>query len=660
MAIEDNAHGKSELERQRDKQEADLQEEEKEVVFEEGFTMKTVIGAFFVGFIMMPGSIYLGLLVGGNLGPAAQWVTIVLFNEIARRSFLPLKRQEIYILYYVAGSLAGVGSFYGLIWWQYFIQSPAAISFGIADKVPTWVIPKANSYAITHRTFLNKDFIIPILLIIGQEILGRMSWMGLGYSLFRITSDVERLPFPMAPVAAAGATALAESNMKEESWRWQIFSTGTIIGLVYGFFYVAIPGFTGTILPNPVQIIPIPFIDLTRNTQNILPGALTGISGDLSYILAGFVIPFPIVAGTFISSFLTKIALPPYLYYHGLIPDYKLNMGTLQADLVQSFNFFLSLGIGVGIAVGIIGIAAVIKTLKTSGIFSKKQKIPTPKGRGDVNILWAIGFWFAATVGYVALCYVLVPKFPWWITAFFGFLWTPLTSYVSARMVGLTGQAFGFPMVKEASFVLSGYRGVDIWFAPIPLADYGVFAQKFREVELTRTKFTSVIKAEFLILPVVLVCSFIFWAFLWKMQPIPSAAHPFAYQMWPLQATSQALWFTANQGHSSFLMQALKWKMILAGGVGALAVYGGLALFKVPVLWFYGLVAGVGYLPHYALPTFIGALLGKYYFAKRFGKETWNAYAPVLMAGYFCGTGLMAMVAIALGLIIKSTSFLPF
>src|SRR3972149_826955 len=32
--------------------------------FEEGFTVKTVMGALFVGLIMMPGSIYLGLLVG--------------------------------------------------------------------------------------------------------------------------------------------------------------------------------------------------------------------------------------------------------------------------------------------------------------------------------------------------------------------------------------------------------------------------------------------------------------------------------------------------------------------------------------------------------------------------------------------------------------------
>ncbi|RKY61150.1 MAG: hypothetical protein DRP95_03250, partial [Candidatus Latescibacterota bacterium] len=44
--------------------------------FEDGFNIKTVWGALFVGFVMMPGAIYLGLVMGATLGGAAQWVTI--------------------------------------------------------------------------------------------------------------------------------------------------------------------------------------------------------------------------------------------------------------------------------------------------------------------------------------------------------------------------------------------------------------------------------------------------------------------------------------------------------------------------------------------------------------------------------------------------------
>ena len=52
-----------------------------------------------------------------------------------------------------------------------------------------------------------------------------------------MTSDVERLPFPMAPVQAAGATALAEAGSKEESWRWRVFSIGAMMGLIFGWWF---------------------------------------------------------------------------------------------------------------------------------------------------------------------------------------------------------------------------------------------------------------------------------------------------------------------------------------------------------------------------------------------------------------------------------------
>jgi len=65
----------------------------------DGFNWKTVVGAFFVGIVMMPASIYISLFAGRGLGPAAEWVTIILFAELARRSISSLKKQEVYVLY---------------------------------------------------------------------------------------------------------------------------------------------------------------------------------------------------------------------------------------------------------------------------------------------------------------------------------------------------------------------------------------------------------------------------------------------------------------------------------------------------------------------------------------------------------------------------------
>ena len=50
---------------------------------------------------------------------------------------------------------------------------------------------------------------------------------------------------------------------------------------------------------------------------------------------------------------------------------------------------------------------------------------------------------------------------------------TPVISYVNARMAGLTGQLVSFPLLREGAFILSGYKGIDIWFAPIPYSDHG-------------------------------------------------------------------------------------------------------------------------------------------------------------------------------------------
>src|SRR2546425_3549115 len=138
------------------------------VQFEDGFTVKTVIGAFFVGFVMLPGALYLGLVAGEGLGPAAEWVTIVLFAEVMRRSSLPMKRQEIYILYYVAAMLSSVlladrgisgGPFGHLIWLQYFRQAPQAGL--VAREIPSWAVPPAGSAALIHRSFLDTAWLIP-------------------------------------------------------------------------------------------------------------------------------------------------------------------------------------------------------------------------------------------------------------------------------------------------------------------------------------------------------------------------------------------------------------------------------------------------------------------------------------------------------------------
>ena len=112
--------------------------------FEEGFDWKTVVGAIFIGFLMMPGSMYLQLVIGTGIGPAARWVTIILFAEIAKRAHSELKQQEIFLLYYMAGA-ALASPFSGLLWNQYLVQSDAARMLGLTEHIPSWVAPGPES-----------------------------------------------------------------------------------------------------------------------------------------------------------------------------------------------------------------------------------------------------------------------------------------------------------------------------------------------------------------------------------------------------------------------------------------------------------------------------------------------------------------------------------
>lgn len=666
MANHQRMPGFDELEDARSR--AEGQAIEGEVEFKEGFTLRTLVGALFVAFIMLPGGIFLGLVAGQGIGEAAEWVTIVLFAEIARRSFQPLKKQEIYILFYVAASLTSVlaaerglsgGPFGELIWRAYAIQSPSFS--GIADQVPSWAVPTTN--IVAERSFFHAEWALPILLLILVEACVRAGWMGMGYALFRLTSDVERLPFPMAPVAASGATALAEAGNRSESWRWNVFSVGSVLGLGFGFFYLAIPIISGSIFGHSIEIFPIPFADYTKSVENIMPTALVGISFNLALVLTGFVLPWQIVLGSCIGSVLCQIVLNPFLHGAGAFPDFASG-GALSTKLTTGMNFWLSVGIGVNIAVAILGIALVVRHLRDYRAKSRASQIglSPPPGRGDFPIWWGLGAWLLSSLFLIGLCRWLVPDFPIWLLVFFGLVWSPINSYISARMTGLTGRGVSFPYLREASVVATGYKRVDVWYAPMPINDFGWAAQRFREVELTGTKLTSLIKAELFMLPVVLIASFLFWSFFWKGSQLDGNQYPFAQAMWPFNAQTEAVWKQINlQGpETAHSMQAIKPTIVAGGTAMGLAVAGAFSIFKLPMLTFYGLAGGISAWPAETIPQLIGAIVGRKVLARRFGEEKWASYAPVLLAGFSCGTGLMAMASIALSLIARSVGSGPF
>ena len=206
-----------------------------------------------------------------------------------------------------------------------------------------------------------------------------------------------------------------------------------------------------------------------------------------------------------------------------------------------------------------------------------------------------------------------------------------------------------------------GYQGIEIWYAPIPIHNYGEGHRSiFAQIELTGTSIRGIIKAEIVVFPVVIVASLLFSQFIWRLAPIPSSSYPYAQEMWHLQALNTLLMQTSTLEGNSLFFQALNAGYVSAGlGFGVLT-YFILTLFGLPVLLIYGVVRGLGQsTPHGMILEVAGALLGRFFFLRRYG-AMWRQYAPVLLAGFSCGMGLTGMFAMGFALILKSLGRLPY
>ncbi|MHB9134095.1 MAG: peptide transporter [Armatimonadota bacterium] len=648
--------------------------------FHNGFTWTAVAGAFFCGLLMMPGTIYLSLMTGGNINAA--WVTLIIFSEISRRAMKTLSTQELVVLLYVAGAMSLGGPAMQLIYRQYFVTSDPVRDAGLLGQLPSWWAPQPGSLAILERNLFHSDWLVPILLIAFMSVMGRISSYTLGYFFFRLTSDVERLPFPFAPISAAGAMALAESGEKKTTWKWKVFSIGAMLGLIFAAIQIGVPLVSGALLTKPIQIIPMPWYDSTTLTESFLPATPTGVSLDLVGVLIGMVIPFWAVVGQGAALLLTFI-LNPMLHQAGILSRWQPGMDTINTTYVNSIDFWMAFGIGVTAAVAAISIFQTVRdiirkvkeekrknkqfsstTARNEGIWS------VPAGRGDFSPWIAIAIYLACSSLVVTLCHQLVPAFPVIFLLFFTFLYTPFITYINARIIGICGQHVDIPLVRQGAFILSGYKGVEIWLAPIPIDNHGTQAQHFRITELTGTNFWSYVKADLLVIPLSFVLSFVFWGFVWHSSAIPSELFPYAQKMWDLQAKNEVLMYSATMksgGATPLFYQALHPNVPGGGGTVIGGAFGFtilafilLSTFGVPVMAIYGFIGVVGGMPHMFIPQVIGALLSKFYFQRKFGQQRFLQIAPILVAGYSTGVGLIALIGVAVNLIVKAISSAPF
>jgi hypothetical protein len=442
---------------------------------------------------------------------------------------------------------------------------------------------------------------------------------------------------------------------------------------------VGIPTITGLFLEKPVFLIPQPFLDTTIMTEGVLPATPTGVTLDLGVLILGFVLPFWAVVGTFLA-ILATIFANPFLQSSGILSRWQPGMDTVNTTFSNSIDFWMSFGIGTGVGIAVISIFSTIRSLRArlkEAKDAKNAREPghdvwaTPPGRGDYPLWLALVGYVVSALAMIYVVHLLVPAFPLPFLLLFSFVYSPFISYVNARLLGVAGQTVEIPFVREGAFILSGAKGVDIWLAPVPIENYGHLAQSFRVNELTGVKFWSLLKAELIVIPVLLLLSLMFWAFIWKSGPVPSEAFPNAALRWELIAKHQTLLFSSTfvpEGqdpatHSildSEFMQAIHPEFIATGFGVSVVLFTLLSIFGLPVMLVYGLVRGFGDLPHVMVLEIVGAMLGRFYFQKKFGPQNFLRMAPTILAGYFTGVGLIAMATIAIRLIQQAVSGTPF
>jgi len=547
---------------------------------------------------------------------------------------------------------------------------------GIIEYIPHWFAP-SDPHVLAQRSFLMKAWAAPLGLVVLMMFLTRLDHFGLGYVMFRLTSDVEDLPFPMAPVGAMGMTALADASSQKDTWRWRTFSIGGVAGIAFGFIYLAIPNVTGAVFSDALRILPLPFADLTGYTERFLPAVPVMVSFDLTFVVMGMVLPFWAMVGSFLG-FVCAAVANPFLHNAGILDGWEPGIGGIQTIQSNTMDFYFSFSLGLSLAVATIGIIHVVSNLRRKRREMKEEGRPgiqwsrlfrPPPGRGDIPLWVGLGIYLFSTTTYIALAYLLVnhfselygSKFPLWLLVFYGFVYTPILSYVSSRMEGIVGMQVAIPFVREATFILSGYKGAAIWFAPIPMHDYGRQAQFFKITELTGTKITSIIKAEALIFPIVAVGTILFSQFIWSIDNVPSEMFPYANEFWELKAYQQGLVYSATlPGEAASPFREAFRPEFLGIGLGlGLSLYTVLNYFGLPIFLVYGLVRGLDQsAPHAVIPMFIGALLGRYVCRRWFGDD-WPKYRIVFAAGFAAGVGLITMLSLGFVFMSKSVVKLP-
>jgi hypothetical protein len=629
-------------------------------LFTKGLTWRSLLALGYIVFVFQPGLAYLNLMTGMSVASSAlagaiQWATILLFIEVCSMTGNPLTMNEAIIIYLASGQTlkywwflapeVGALSHPGWIYQAWFKYNTivGAQTFGIFNQIPAFYSP---SYAtFIARTFFSPDWTPILMNTIAFYVAAMFGDICLTIVAYILYVRVENLPYPTAPPVVQATETLIQKDWK----RLGVLAATSSFAAIYGFALYVMPLLARVLWNTSVSVLPVPWFDFNTSIQQVLPGGSFGIATDLSLFALGFIIPFRVSLGLLIGS-LGLYLFGNYILVTNNITDFasRYTYGlTLQTAWQWSTLYAWAMPIiGLGIAVGVMPLILHPSLITRTFGTLKRLKTESPLG---FPIWWIVLPFIAGTIGLSIYDWWLAPDISILILIFLNLIWPFACMLIVARANAL-GVNLSVPYIREMTFKSTGYSGINAWF--VPLYSPTPYADSFKICDMTKTKLTDYILAQYIIFPIALVFGFFFMQAFWSLAPIPSSVYPGVQMTWPIIATFQGL-FVSPQAAQYFVTPRILYGFLVGA---AMYVVGDRLGFASTVV---GIAGGAASPIPNSVSIFIGAVIAQI-FIRRMGKDFWNRYRGIIFAGVLLGEGLIVCVGAAIAIISKGMWAAPY
>jgi len=286
-----------------------------------------------------------------------------------------------------------------------------------------------------------------------------------------------------------------------------------------------------------------------------------------------------------------------------------------------------------------------------------------------------LGAFLASVLGATLLFTVLVRlvsghAFPWWYVAPFALFWSLLFSLIDIRAIGTTGFRIDPPYVREGLLIATRPKGIDIWFAPWPIAlGASGWVQNFKTAELTGCTPRSLVLAKLIAYPVGMLASLLFVSIFWSIAPIPSAHYPYTTTVLPVWANQFCIWISASLRFSgaaqpdpatrAIIAQLFNFRWMLGSAAVVAAVFFAGKAWKKFGVSPIGLAVGMVTPIPFAASLLIGGLAAKWLQGKT-GPGWFAANRNVIVAGLAVGEGVVVGLVAAVAALRSSLIALPY